>query len=112
MLFNLDKCHVLHFGSNNPHHVYNINGHVLSAVGEEKDLGVYISNSCTPSKHVAAAAQKANQVLGQLLRAFTYRDKYTFIKLYKQYVQPHLEYCVQAWSPWLQQDIEMLKNVQ
>ena len=112
MLFNFEKCHVLHLGNNNPHHVYTINGHVLASVEEEKDLGIYISSSCTPSKHVAAAAQKANQVLGQLLRAFTYRDKYNFIKLYKQYVRPHLECCVQAWSPWLQQDIDLLEKVQ
>ena len=112
MLFNFEKCHVLHLGPNNPCHVYTMDGHVVSAVEEEKDLGIYISNTCTPSKHVAAAAMKANQILGQMLRAFTYRDKYHFINLYKQYVRPHLECCVQAWSPWLQQDIDLLEKVQ
>lgn len=112
MLFNLDKCHILHFGKSNPRHQYNINGHPLLAVDEEKDLGILINSSCTPSKQVSAAALKGNQVLGQLMRAFTYRDRYTFIKLYKQYVRPHLEYCIQAWSPWLQQDIDILENVQ
>ena len=112
MLFNLDKCHVLHLGNNNLRHEYNINGHKLLAVEEEKDLGVYITSSCTPSRQVSAAATKANQVLGQLLKSFSYRDHYTFIRLYSQYVRPHLEYCVQAWSPWLQQDITILENVQ
>ena len=55
---------------------------------------------------------KGNQVLGQLLQTFTYRDRHTFVRLYQQYVRPHLEYCVQAWSPWLQQDIDLLENVQ
>ena len=32
--------------------------------------------------------------------------------MYKQYVRPHLECCVQAWSPWLQQDIDLLEKVQ
>ncbi len=79
---------------------------------EEKDLGIKIDSTCTPSKQVSAAALKGNQVLGQLLRTFTYRDRYTFIKLYKQYVRPHLECCIQAWSPWLQQDVDLLENVQ
>ena len=112
MLFNLDKCHILHFGKTNPRYDYNINGYQLHHVDEEKDLGVIIDSTCTPSKQVSAAALKGNQVLGQLLRSFTYRDKYTFIKLYKQYVRPHLEYSVQAWSPWLQQDVDLLENVQ
>lgn len=112
MLFNLDKCHILHFGNTNPHHQYNINGHPLLAVENEKDLGVIINETCTPSKQVSAAALKGNQVLGQLLRTFTYRDSKTFIKLYIQYVRPHLECCVQAWSPWLQYDIDLLENVQ
>ena len=65
----------------------------------EKDLGVIMHSSCTPSKQVSAAAMKGNQVLGQLLRAFTYRDGKILIKLYKQYVCPYLECCVQAWNP-------------
>ena len=112
MLFNLDKCHVLHFGNSNPRHTYNINNYELKHVDEEKDLGVIIDSSCTPSRQVSAAALKGNQVLGQLLRAFSYRDRFTFIRLYQQYVRPHLEYCVQAWCPWLQQDIDLLENVQ
>ena len=112
MLFNLDKCHVLHFGNTNPRKTYTINDHPLLPVDEEKDLGIIINSSCTPSRQVSTAAMKGNQVLGQLLRAFTYRDRCTFIRLYQQYVRPHLEYCVQAWSPWLQQDIDLLENVQ
>ena len=45
-------------------------------------------------------------------RSYSYRDKYTWIRLYKVYVRPLLEYCVQAWSPWLKSNIEMLESVQ
>ena len=112
MLFNIDKCHILHFGAMNPCREYQINGHPLKHVDYEKDLGVLIDSTCTPSRQVTAAALKGNQALGQLLRAFTYRDRGTYVKLYKQYVRPHLECCVQAWSPWLQKDIELMENVQ
>ncbi len=32
--------------------------------------------------------------------------------LYRQYVLPHLEFAVQAWSPWFAKDIEALEKVQ
>ena len=78
----------------------------------EKDLGVLVHQSGKPSVQVAAAAKKANSVLGQLLRAFSYRDKLTYVNLYKMYVRPHLEYCIQAWAPYQQADIDLLEKVQ
>ena len=68
--------------------------------------------SLKPSAQCAKAASKANQVLGQMARSLTYRDKYTWVKLYKQYVRYHLEYAVQSWSPWTEADIDLLESVQ
>ena len=34
------------------------------------------------------------------------------MKLYKQYVRPHLEFAVTAWSPWTEADKECLEKVQ
>ena len=87
-------------------------GVVLEAVEEEKDVGVMVSNTLKPSSQCAKAAKKANQVLGQMVRAFHYRDKHTWIKLYKTYVRCHLEYSIQAWSPWTEGDKKMLEAVQ
>ena len=47
-----------------------------------------------------------------MTRAFRYRDRKTFVKLYKQYVRPHLEFAVTAWSPWTEADKECLEKVQ
>ena len=116
MMLNLDKCKVMHFGHNNPLYSYVIGGyapggHVIEETVEEKDLGVLIHNSGKPSAQCAAAAKKANQVLGQMARAFSYRDT-TWVRMYTTYVRPHLEYAVQAWSPWLKADIDCLEDVQ
>ena len=58
------------------------------------------------------AARTTNAVLGQIARAFHYRDRWTFIRLNQLYVRPHLELSVAAWSPWTQNDIECLERVQ
>jgi hypothetical protein len=87
-------------------------GKELEGIEVEKDLGVMIHHSLKPSIQVATAAKKANQVLGQILRAFTYRDRVHFIKLFTSRVRCHLEYCIQTWNPWLEKDIEVLESVQ
>ena len=112
MLFNAGKCHLLHLGRGNARHMYTMEGRVLEAVEFEKDVGVVVHQSLKPSMQCAKAAARANGILGQLSRAVCYRDKATFLKLYKVYVRPHLEYAVVSWSPWLQQDKEVLEKVQ
>ena len=117
MLFNADKCKVIHFGGKNPEFSYTMGGYapagtVLESAEYEKDVGVIVHASLKPSAQVAKAAAKANQVLGQMARAVTLRDKVTWPRLYKTYVRPHLEYAVQSWNPWTQADKEVLEKVQ
>ena len=112
MLFNTSKCHMLHLGSKNKEYEYRMGGRALDKVESEKDVGVLVHKSLKPSLQCAKAAGKANQVLGQLARAVTYRDKQTFLKLFTVYVRPHLEYAVASWCPWNKADKEILEKVQ
>ena len=112
MLFNVKKCKVMHLGHNNPRQVYTMLGQALEKTQEERDVGVMVTSSLKPSVQCAKAAQTANMVLGQLTRAFHYRDRHIFIRLYKQYVLPHLEFAGTAWSPWTAADKETLEKVQ
>jgi len=45
MLFDVDKCKVMHLGRSNENLSYYINGSKLDRVSEEKDLGTLISNT-------------------------------------------------------------------
>ena len=112
MLFNVDKCHIIHAGRNNRNFEYNMGGRTLLEVDAEKDVGVMLHKSFKPSIHCAKAAAKANAVLGQLSRGVSYRDSKTFIGQYKTFVRQHLEYCAQAWSPWNLGDINKIESVQ
>jgi len=47
-----------------------------------------------------------------MVRHFKEIDKDDFKIIYNTYVRPHLEYCEQAWSPYLQKDKTCLLKVQ
>ena len=112
MLFNMDKCAVMHVGRKNNGFDYEMGDRKLRSTEEEKDLGVIINQSMKPSRQCTAAATKANQILGFIRRTIISRDKNIIMNLYKTLVRPHLEYCVQVWSPYLQKDKEVLEKVQ
>src|SRR5437867_4274038 len=94
MLFNVDKCKVMHFGANNTKEHYSINNTVLDDVEEDKDLGVIVQNNLNVSEQCSKVVKTANRVLGMINRTFQNKSKETIIPLYKSLVRPHLEYCV------------------
>ena len=89
-----------------------MNNQELKTVDQEKDIGIVTHQSLKPSIQCHKAAEKANLVLGQISRAFHFRDRKVFIDLYKRYVRCHLEFSVPAWRPWQVHDIEVLEKVQ
>src|SRR5215469_15321677 len=112
MNFNADKCKIIHFGSRNEGHNYFIEGSVLQATSEEKDLGVTVDETLKFSKQCAEAVKKANKMLGYIARNFEYKSKNVILPLYKSLVRPHLEYAVQLWSPYLVKDITKIERIQ
>ena len=68
MLFNMDKCHVLHAGRHNQQFDYLCGGGVLEVAKAEKNVGVMVTSDLKPSVQCARVAKKANLVLGQLAR--------------------------------------------
>jgi hypothetical protein len=112
MEFNVEKCKVMHVGRGNPGTEYKMLGKALKTTEEEKDVGVRMQKSLKPSAQCAAAARTAQTVLSQIGRSFHYRDRHIFVRLYKNYVRPHLEFSTPAWSPWTEEDKKVIEDVQ
>ena len=78
----------------------------LERVGEMKDLGVLIDTKFKPEKQCRIAASKANAALFRLKKTVKSRRPRVLIPLFKAFVRPHLEYCVQAWGPYLKKRLK------
>ena len=76
MEFNVKKCKVMHLGKKNKDYEYYMKGAVLSSVNQERDIGVLVESSLKPSLQCAEASRKASVVLGQITKAFQYRDRF------------------------------------
>ena len=86
MVFNKDKCHVMHFGRKNVKHYYTMGGYapggqVLDKSTWEEDLGVIISDDLKPSEQCLVASKKANSVLGRMATSFSYRSKDLWLRV-------------------------------
>ncbi len=89
--FNIDKCKVLHIGSNKDRVNYSMNGVQFSKVDQEKDLGVIISNDLKPNLQCKEVIKKANKVIGFIGRTFEYKSEKIIRTLCNSLVRPHLE---------------------
>ena len=112
MLFNFGKCRYLHTGPGNNGMNYEMGGTILNKTVKEKDLGVSMNANMKVSEQCRIAASKGNQVIGMIRRNITYKENSVIVPLYKAIVRPHLAYYIQAWSPYLRKDIDMLAKIQ
>ena len=112
MKANKDKCKALALGKYNLGVQHRLGSTWLESSSVERDLGVLVDRKLNMSEQCAAAAKKANRMLGCIKKGITSRDKEVIIPLYSALVRSHLEYCVQFWSPPYKKDVARLEGVQ
>ena len=71
-----------------------------------------VNNVNIVGKIISAEKISHNPGRRRVTRLVTYKEKSLIVPLYKAIVRPHLEYCIQAWSPYLRKDIDMLEKIQ
>ena len=78
----------------------------------KRNFGIIVRNDLKVSSQCVKVIKTATQVLRMIKRTFSYKTIYNLVPLYKSLVRPHLEYCMQDWSPHLRKDIDLLKGVE
>ena len=110
--FNASKCKVMHIGSRNPGHAYNMRGAPMEVADEEKDLGIVIDKQLNFHDQASAASSKASQILAVVRRSFANIDRVTLPLLFKSMVRPYLEYGNTIWGPFSRGDQKQVERVQ
>ena len=112
MMFNAQKCKCLHIGDKNTYANYSIGGVEVTNCSCERDLGVVIVESLNHNRQCAKAVLSANKIMNTMNKTCSCKSKDNILNLYKSLVQPHLEYCCQAWRPYLQKNVYNIDKVQ
>ncbi|PKU44057.1 pol- hypothetical protein [Limosa lapponica baueri] len=101
------KCKVLHVGHGNPTHEYRLGREWIESSPEAKDLGVLLDDKLNMSRKCVLTAHKVNQIPGCIKRSMASRSREVILSLCSTLVRPHLEYCVQLWSPQHRKDMDL-----
>jgi len=111
MKFNKAKCKVLHMGQGNPHYHYRLGDEGIESSPEWKTLGVLHDKKLNMTWQCALLAHKANHILGCIPSSMASRESKGILPLFSPLMRPHLESCIQLWSPQHRKDRDLWERV-
>ena len=112
---NIEKCKVMTFSlkHNKILHNYTIQSISIERCTVFKDLGVTIDSKLTFNIHIQTVTKSALKMLGFILRTCRYFTNIASLKtLYYCYVRSKLEYGSIVWSPFYNEYISKLEQIQ
>jgi len=75
-------------------------------------VGLLVDEKISMTWQYVLTAQKAYHMLGCIKRSMASRSREVILPLYSTLVRPHLESCIQFWSPQCRKDMDLLEWVQ
>jgi len=76
------------------------------------NLDKHIKEINSNGQQCALSAQKVNCTLGYIKNSVPSRSRQVMLPLYSAVVGPHMECCIQMWSPQYRRDTNLLEHVQ
>ena len=107
-----NKTVVLHIGKNNPEESYVLDGQVIDATPEVRDLGIMIDRNLTFQSHVKNVMCSAFLRANHILKCFKSSTLKTYVNAYKTYVRPLLEYSTEVFNPNRKSSVQQLERPQ
>jgi len=107
MSFNKDKCTWVR-ATPNINTGWGMKG--LRVALTRRTWGILVDEKLDVSWQCVLSAQKDNHMLGCMKRSVTSRSSEMILPFFSGLVRPHLEYCIQFWSPPHKTNTDLLKR--
>jgi hypothetical protein len=76
-----------------------------------RDLGVQLTDDGGFGEQIEKVCKKARQKSGWLFRTFYSRNTQFLKQVFKSLVQPHIDYCLQLWTPLEGPNLDKVERV-
>ncbi|PKU39144.1 hypothetical protein llap_10554 [Limosa lapponica baueri] len=93
-------------------HKYRLATKWIESSPEEKDLGVLVDEKLNVNQQCMFTAQKTKLILGYIKRSMASRSRVVILPFYSALMRPHLDYCIQLWSPQHKKGMGSLERFQ
>ncbi|EYC06910.1 hypothetical protein Y032_0073g764 [Ancylostoma ceylanicum] len=107
-----EKTKVLRLGSHISSCNYTLAGTPVANVEKVRDLGFIVTSNLGFDSHCQDIASKAMKLVHNLFRALSTRNSMVYLKAYKSFIRPMLEYGTPVFCPHSRKSIERLEQVQ
>ena len=115
MQFNDKKFELMRYGPNEDikqsTSYKSSDGSTIEEKQKLRDLGIIMNNEATFDDHLELVVSKVRQKTGWILRTFLSRKPFVMKLLWKQLIQPHIDYCSQLF-PLSRSNMIQIENLQ